>query len=151
MSVIQKTWIELLGSSTARCKVDGQFIVKHVDGNQYKVLYQFENDEQAVEAFRNWHNQIHEAKMASSEAFRTIDIAVQTYMIVVERVPHNEFFTGLNYKRQGRILACVSNDDGLWIEDGTYAPEWDTEHRTDPTTKAEKALIRAHAALYYGL
>ena len=49
-----KTWVDLLGSDTTACKVDGSFIVRETAPTYFKILWTLYTKEQAEAVFREW-------------------------------------------------------------------------------------------------
>lgn len=49
----QKTWAEVLGSDATNCAVEGRFIVRIKKGRR-RVLWTFENNEDACAVFTSW-------------------------------------------------------------------------------------------------
>lgn len=88
---------------------------------------------------------------ADGDALAAVEKALRVHDIEVKRVNESEFFIGLSYERGGTVLAAVCHGGGLHIEEGGPGAPWETSPHPDPSTYREKALIRAHAALYYGL
>lgn len=52
-----KNWLERLGDIQQNESVDGNDIVREVDLHKFKILWSFENNSQAREAFKQWNEQ----------------------------------------------------------------------------------------------
>lgn len=53
----QKTWVELLGTDTTNCQVDGNCIIRRLGGDECRLLWQFDNATQAQAVFNAWKEQ----------------------------------------------------------------------------------------------
>jgi hypothetical protein len=77
----QKTWIDLLGKYSPDCKVSGKDIVRvlasNMEGDEYKVLWSFESNGQAVECFEAW--------MAEAKVKRPYAAALLAQLLVIGR------------------------------------------------------------------
>jgi hypothetical protein len=82
-------------------------------------------------------------------ALAAVENALRAAGIKAKRVEESEFFIGLSYERGGAALAAVCFHDGLNFAGGVPVPPWADKPAPEPTGR-EKAMIRAHAALYYG-
>lgn len=52
-----ENWLKLLGDMQHNESVDGNDIVREVDLHKFKILWSFENNSQAKEAFKQWGEQ----------------------------------------------------------------------------------------------
>lgn len=52
----QKTWSDLLGPYTENDFVLGREIIRNMDGDQYKVLWRFDDEDIAWECFCLWRD-----------------------------------------------------------------------------------------------
>ena len=52
--VVQKTWVDLLGMDTSNCQVDGNRIIRRLNGDECRILWVFDNYTQAQAAFNAW-------------------------------------------------------------------------------------------------
>lgn len=50
----QKSWTDLLGSDLTGCKVEDHFIVRHMEGDWFKVIWSFDSPEDAKRVFEQW-------------------------------------------------------------------------------------------------
>ncbi len=50
----EKTWVDLLGRDIHRVMVYDNAIVRNVEGNKYKVLWTFADQDQATKVFLEW-------------------------------------------------------------------------------------------------
>jgi hypothetical protein len=55
---MQKTWIDLLGTDTSKCRVDENMIVRETSPGQFKVLWTAETHEAATRILDHWKQEV---------------------------------------------------------------------------------------------